>query len=612
MALTPNYQLPPTGFGAYLQDAVPEDIAVSAGAFAFAMQQIKNIKSVDIERFAQVVTSIEATTAGLDSVNGTDVPVDTTLATQGLSMLALGSGPNGTYTVSDFYGCMSGLPYSWQELQNNIQSVQTTKLSNIYDQLYLATSWEEASVTVQYTTAAGPLYTVTGLTIVDAGGGYGRGGAVAPTITIAGGSGATATCTIGTDPSNAGSVGSGQYGRVITVTLSSPGVATSTIPTASIEAPPTATLAVAADGSKATTGVNTASGTAGWPSMDTVVADYITQANTEVASIASTSATRVNVLNTVYNAAGAQLLIEQRARYSAFSPVPTTRDKFINQYPTTLGIFTDAIGIYADSTYPHMYAQTLEAISDLSTVGGQSVVALMRQERNAARLQEIGVSLDNVIPIRDENMCPVLISNGTVPIAKTGIDVSGINGNVDDPVTTFTVPAVLQQNINGTVTPLPQGYYDPNTNQYIKSTNTTSAPPIESIMNTSSGVITNTNLLGPMNNGTGPAMPISGTAYGRESLQSGVDDMGVGGNNVIRTEPIAVVKTGAKVATGQGAPLDTGKAEFPGSLAGSKATNTIPCTLTTAFTSSVLLPSTIDVQQAIAEVIKCNCDCWVD
>jgi hypothetical protein len=612
MALTPNYQLPPTGFGSYLQDAVPEDIAVSAGAFSVAMQQIKNIKTVDIERFAQVVTSIEVATAGLTLVNGTDVPVNTSLATQGQNILALGSGPNGGYTVSDFFGCMSGLPYSWQEMQTNIQSAQTTKLTNIYDQLYLATTWEGATVSVQYSTAAGPLYTITGLTITDAGGGYGRGGAVAPTISIAGGSSATATCTIGTDPTNAGSNGSGQYGRVITVTLTSAGSATGTIPTATIQAPPTATLAVAIDGSKSTSGINTASGTTGWPGMDTVVADYITQANTEIASIASSNPNIVNILNTVYNTAGGQLLSEQRTRYAAISPVTSPRDTFINQYPTTMGIFTDMIGTYAGSTYPHMYAQTLEAISDLSTAGGQSVVALMRQERNTDRLQQIGITLDNIIPVTNENMCPVLISNGTVPIAKTGIDVAGINGNVEDPVTTYTVPAVLQQNLNGVVTPIPQGYYDPNTNQYIKSNNTSFAPPIESIMNVSKGVITNTNLLGPENNGTGPARSISSTALGRESIQTGSNDTSVGGSNVVQIEPIAVVTVGAKVASGQGTPLDTGKAEFPGSLAGSKASNILPCTLTTPYTSSVLLPSTLDVAQAINEVINCNCDCWVD
>ena len=131
-------------------------------------------------------------------------------------------------------------------------------------------------------------------------------------------------------------------------------------------------------------------------------------------------------------------------------------------------------------------------------------------------------------------------------------------------------------------------------------------------MNVSKGVITNTNLLGPENNGTGPARSISSTALGRESIQTGSNDTSVGGSNVVQIEPIAVVTVGAKVASGQGTPLDTGKAEFPGSLAGSKASNILPCTLTTPYTSSVLLPSTLDVAQAINEVINCNCDCWVD
>jgi hypothetical protein len=38
----------------------------------------------------------------------------------------------------------------------------------------------------------------------------------------------------------------------------------------------------------------------------------------------------------------------------------------------------------------------------------------------------------------------------------------------------------------------------------------------------------------------------------------------------------------------------------------------LPATLNSAYTSSVLLPSTLSVQEAIDEVIKCNCDCWMD
>lgn len=603
-------QLPWPTFGFYLDGVVPNDIAVSSGAFAFSMQQIKNIKAVNFEKFAQVVSSIEVVNVGLDKINGSDVPVNVNLAQEGQNILSLGSGPNGKYTVSDFFGCMSGLPYSWKELESNILATQTTKLSNIYDQLYLATTWEYGTVSIQYTTNAGPTYTITGITLTDAGGGYGRGSAPAPIITISGGSGATATCTIGTDPSQAGSNNTGSYGRITSVTLTSAGITTGTIPTISIESPPIATLAVNADGSKSTSGVNTTSMYAGWPSMNTVVSAYITQANDEILAIKNNTNSKVSLLNQIYNIMGTQLMIEQRTRYKAFVPVPTPRDTFITQFPITMQTFTDMFSAFSTSTYPHMFAQTLEAIADLSTVGGQSIVALMRQERNAARLQQIGISLDTDIPVVDENMCPVLISNGTLPTAKTGIEVYGINGNDTYPTTLYTNPATLQQNNGNIISTKPMGYFDPNTNDYIKTTGSTSSNPIENILKVSKSITNNINLLGPMNNGTGPANVIDADNVDNVHFQTGTTNAST--NVVTQIEPIIVLQTGPSVATGQGTKLDTGKAEFPGSLAGSQMINTISCTLNSAYTSSTLLPSTMDVQEAIDNVIRCNCDCWIE
>ena len=49
----------PQGFGAYLDGILPPDIAKAAGCFSVSMQQIKNISSVPIEKFAQVVNSLE-------------------------------------------------------------------------------------------------------------------------------------------------------------------------------------------------------------------------------------------------------------------------------------------------------------------------------------------------------------------------------------------------------------------------------------------------------------------------------------------------------------------------------------------------------------------------
>ena len=76
-----------------------------------------------------------------------------------------------------------------------------------------------------------------------------------------------------------------------------------------------------------------------------------------------------------------------------------------------------------------MYAQTLEAICNLSTAGGQSIVAMMRENRNQNRLVEMGVALDNNIKDTLTNLqqsilagTPVVVGGqivptGTIPIA---------------------------------------------------------------------------------------------------------------------------------------------------------------------------------------------------
>ena len=89
------------GFGSYLADILPPDIATTAGAFGASMQQVKNISQIPVEKFSQVVASIE-TTQGLDLVNGTHIPVDISEAQAAYELVALGTGPYKTFTYSDF------------------------------------------------------------------------------------------------------------------------------------------------------------------------------------------------------------------------------------------------------------------------------------------------------------------------------------------------------------------------------------------------------------------------------------------------------------------------------------------------------------------------------
>jgi hypothetical protein len=133
-----NAQILPEGFGSYLDGILPSDIATSAGAFSATMQQVKNIRKIEIEKLAQVVANLE-TIEGLPLVNGTNIPANAVEAQAALSLVALGTGPKGTYTFSDLFGCMSGLPYGWVNLQSAITSMPTGNLSTIYSNLYTAT-----------------------------------------------------------------------------------------------------------------------------------------------------------------------------------------------------------------------------------------------------------------------------------------------------------------------------------------------------------------------------------------------------------------------------------------------------------------------------------------
>jgi hypothetical protein len=560
------------GFGAYLSDILPNDIAIGCGAFSTAMRQIRNVQSIPIEKFAQVVTNME-TTKGLDLIGGTDVPVNVNLAISGASLVALGSGPDGTYTDSDFFGAMSGLPYPWKDIQTNINLLQTSTLANIYKQLYLAVTWERATVSVQYTSYddgfGTTYYHVTGVTLTDPGGGYGREGAAAPAITIS--NGGSGTTTIGTDDTvlNPTVTGFGNFGRVTSVALSSSGSDSTSIPTATVAYPP---------------------GGSSFP--NSVVDTYIAAANAEISNIYNGNVNAAKKLNLLWKMVGTQLRIEQRARVTGLPPVPVPQDIYLAQFPTSTMAFVDTIPQFALNTLPHMYSQTLEAISDWQTPGGQSVVGMMRQERNKTKLIQAGVELDNNIP---GDMTPrtlkILLANGTVSVAETGAGV---------PIgeATFTPPATLAQvdDNNNTIVPSPIGVYNNELDAIVVPERFVNSD----VLGTLPALETAPQVVQPGDDEAG-FTPIVTLATG---------DVGLG-PNVQNPSLINPVAGTGKIPSGVTTPLDTGKPNTTGSLAGSKYQSVIPAPLQVAFISSTLTPSTYNVADAIDKVIECNCDCWI-
>jgi hypothetical protein len=335
-------QVLPQGFGSYLVGILPVDVANGAGAFGYAMRQIKNVTNVPIEKLAQVVANMEST-AGLNQVGGTNVPVNTTLASQGLSAIALGSGPNGSYTVSDFFGAMSCLPYPVANIYNGILQLQTSNLSTIYQNLY------NAVTAVSYS--------------------------------------------------------------------------------------------------------------------DSAVQTYIDQANAEILAIQTRNPTAASSLNTSWNLVGTQLSIEQRARHTGIIAVQvTTPPTPLGSYPSSLIGFVDIIPSLTLETDPNMGNQTLEAIADTTTVGGQSIVAMGRQSRNEARLQQVGIATDTAIPPITPTQSASLLANGS--------------GTV--PAILVTTQANLATGITQPVSPIPAGFFDPTSNAYIvanmTATNNPTAP----------------------------------------------------------------------------------------------------------------------------------------
>lgn len=638
-----KFAIPEKGYGVYLKGILPEDQRVLAGAFSTAMQQIKNIDQVQLEKFAQAAYSTE-NMFGLNLVNGTDVPTDQRLARIAQTICGLGGGVFGTYTMSNFFGCMSGLPYPLREIYDAILALESSTLKSIYQNLYLAVTWEQATTTVQFETKAIPAgnsgppdftplydwqYRITGIEINHngssiinkGGGGYQRGNTpdnpvLPPNGTWGGadyvGSGSiTVECLVGDNPQEVSTLNTlaGTYGRVYKLNITnlpSPWYTYKTAQTSDQPEDPNLTFTIDKPPSDfASHGIPS---TGGWPGMNQVVQEYINEANAEIQAIQTANASNFessNILNTNWIILGKALKQEQRARYIAMSPVAVPYDQWYANYPTSIYSFVDALPSLGGNTLPHMYAQTIENISDLNLLGGQSVVALMRESRNQERLQNAGLVQDNNL---DNDLDPQskiqLLTNNTLPNAMPD---EGING--------YTIPSFPGETPNGNIQigiPIPASYYDPclpgmmcyNEIQYIEVDPTEailSAPPpeepvpFEELPETPEGY-----------------EPVVNTEI--EILPSGSDavlpDVNFPCENSVQpiygAQPAPVATS--LVGTGVSAPCDP-PVDYP--LGVNQPKQIIPPELDAEFTSSTLSPSAPTVQQAIDQVIKCNCDCWV-
>ena len=565
---TTNFREIPKGFGAYLKNIIPADQAVAAGAFSYAMRQISNIETCEIQRFARTVASLEGVT-DLPLVAGTDKPINQSTKDYASNTLAQGSGPHNSYTISDLFGSMSGLPYHWSWIADTLKYLATPELHAVYQQMFLSLTWQGAEVGVEVETRVNPEtglteYRVESFTVSNSGGGYGRGNAPDPVITAS--NGGSGLGIVGRDDNKAGPIGTGEYGRITSTTVTNSGDWVTSPPTATIQFPPTTV-----------SGTNTSAGTMGWPSpMNTVVQEYIDRANTEIQSIQTRQAQRTDAfdyglyMNIEWGQLGTGLKREQRTRYTALDPVPVPKDHFLNTYPASQITFVDSIPSFAPDTRPHMNVQTLEAISDMTTIGGQSIIAMLRQERNQVRLESVGIELDNNL---SDTLTPVEVktvtTNGTLPGINEGIPSStGLQ---------WTPPAWPSnfdpQDLNAITTPNPNGIY---------------APPSDSGFeyDTISGFTGFFPVVGPRK--AGSIQPI---------VEGEIPPFVVGARVPTQQPTLPVIDDTIPVVISS--PDDT------------NPDNVLP-ELDLDFIGSTILPSVPNIAQAIERVIECNCDCWLD
>ena len=122
------------------------------------------------------------------------------------------------------------------------------------------------------------------------------------------------------------------------------------------------------------------------------IPSLIAQANAEITNIYNSNRQQCDTLNYYWNLIGTQMTIEQRAIPTA---VISSTDILTNSNAYDFTTFGRSIETYALDNSDGESGYILDAISDLTTITGQSMVASLREARNAKRLLEAGAPPEN-------------------------------------------------------------------------------------------------------------------------------------------------------------------------------------------------------------------------
>jgi hypothetical protein len=138
-----------------LAKIIPSDQALANRAIANSLGQVKNISQLTLPAFTTAVRAIETNT-GLGDINALTQPVPTSVSSNLNTLLATGTGPNGTLTLFDFMGATAGVPYTaeFTAAANTINNMQAA------NSLYFLSDATNGVYTVMQDTLNGDYTTV--------------------------------------------------------------------------------------------------------------------------------------------------------------------------------------------------------------------------------------------------------------------------------------------------------------------------------------------------------------------------------------------------------------------------------------------------------------------
>jgi len=133
--------------------------------------------------------------------------------------------------------------------------------------------------------------------------------------------------------------------------------------------------------------------------FNTLLQTLIDNANEEIRNILATNP-KASELNVLYSEFGRLLEKEQNAREEVLGDIA-----YVTGSTADVVTFLNSIAEYAQATENKGAAQLLEDIADTTNIGGSSLIASMREARNALKLSLTGATLENKVN-NDELVLP--------------------------------------------------------------------------------------------------------------------------------------------------------------------------------------------------------------